>query len=58
MYLADIFGNVTLDGSGKRLQNYAFQWLSSGNDNFQTVMQLAMINNAQCTNGNKCFDMV
>uniref|UniRef100_A0A1I8ELQ4 guanylate cyclase n=1 Tax=Wuchereria bancrofti TaxID=6293 RepID=A0A1I8ELQ4_WUCBA len=55
-HFTDIFGNVTLDGTGKRLQNYAFQWLPSRNDEFQRVMTLLMIE-AQCTYGNKCFDL-
>ncbi|VIO89452.1 Adenylate and Guanylate cyclase catalytic domain containing protein [Brugia malayi] len=56
-HFTDIFGNITLDGAGKRLQNYAFQWLPSRNDEFQRVMTLSMIE-AQCTHGNKCFDLV
>uniref|UniRef100_A0A1I7VAH4 Uncharacterized protein n=1 Tax=Loa loa TaxID=7209 RepID=A0A1I7VAH4_LOALO len=55
-HFTNIFGNVTLDGIAKRLQNYAFQWLSSENDKFQQVMKLSMIE-ASCTNENKCFDL-
>ncbi|MCP9265164.1 Guanylate cyclase [Dirofilaria immitis] len=36
----DAFGNVTLDGIAKRLQNYAFQWLPSGDDEFQKEVQV------------------
>ncbi|VBB27749.1 unnamed protein product [Acanthocheilonema viteae] len=55
-HFTDAFGNVTLDGAAKRLQNYAFQWLPSENDGFQEVMTLTMIE-AQCTPENKCFDL-
>ncbi|KAM3727733.1 Receptor-type guanylate cyclase gcy-10 [Dirofilaria immitis] len=52
----DAFGNVTLDGIAKRLQNYAFQWLPSGDDEFQKVMILSMIR-ASCIHESKCFDL-
>ncbi|VDM91327.1 unnamed protein product [Onchocerca ochengi] len=52
----DIFGNVTFDGIAKRLQNYAFQWIPSENDEFENVMILSMIR-APCTHENKCFDL-
>ncbi|VDO27833.1 unnamed protein product [Onchocerca flexuosa] len=52
----DIFGNVSFDGTAKRLQNYAFQWLPLENDEFQKVMTLSMIQ-APCTHENKCFDL-
>ncbi|CAG9537059.1 unnamed protein product [Cercopithifilaria johnstoni] len=55
-HFTNVFGNVTLDGTAKRLQNYAFQWLPSENDEFQRVMTLTMIE-AQCTFENKCFDL-
>lgn len=56
-FFTDPFGNVSLDGSAKRMQNYAFQWLPSKSDEFQRVMTLTMVE-AQCAPENKCFDLV